>query len=71
MLDPELRKLIHSANAKASHQAELATGVIQFDERQEVVHAIARLINEALTGPAIGVLELAEQIVDTVDGYGY
>jgi hypothetical protein len=39
---------------------------IEIDPRDVLIYDIATMISEALAGPAIGVHELAEMIVDTV-----
>ncbi|MER9831357.1 hypothetical protein NKJ51_23830 [Mesorhizobium sp. M0134] len=39
---------------------------IEIDPRDALIHVIATMISDAVTGPEIGVLELAEMIVDTV-----
>lgn len=64
-LDPSLPKIIQDAAAAAKNR----TGIISFeqvesDDRDYLIFEVASLINDALTGPAIHVMELAEMIVD-------
>lgn len=79
-LDPELRDRIIAAAAQYreapdpdGEAPETPRGIIPFeplpeqDPRDALIYEIAWLISDALTGPEIGVLEVSEMIVDTVE----
>ncbi|RWO61114.1 hypothetical protein [Mesorhizobium sp.] len=68
-LGPALAKTLAAASAK--YQKEPSSGIIplqplEIDPHSALIYEVAEIITGALTGPAIGVLELAEMIVDTV-----
>lgn len=66
----KLSELVIAAVAKYS-APEPARGIIPFepvdiDPHLALISEVAHLINDALTGPAIHVMDLAEMIVDAV-----
>ncbi|MHA6642300.1 hypothetical protein [Mesorhizobium sp. A623] len=70
-VSPQLRELVAAAGAKYQGASEPACGIIplqpvEIDPRGALIYDVADIISEALTGPAIHVMELAEMIVDTV-----
>lgn len=75
-LDPALRKLIATGTAKYPVETvpESGTGIIplepiadDFDRRLAMIYEIAQLISDAMRGPAISAMELAELIVEMVE----
>jgi hypothetical protein len=70
-LNPALRAMVSQATAKYQTDAEPGRGIIPLaaepiDRHTEAVCMVASMIDRALTGPAIGVYELAERIVGEV-----
>ncbi|TPN49482.1 hypothetical protein FJ976_17280 [Mesorhizobium sp. B1-1-9] len=79
-LNPELRDQIMTAVSKYKQAPEAFNeapepprGIIPFeplpeeDPRMALIFEIAWLISDALSAPAVGVYELSEEILDTVE----
>lgn len=71
-LNPALHEMVSAASAKYQPDTETARGMIplaakSIDPHDAAVFTVASMIDRALTGPAIGVYELAERIIDEVD----
>jgi hypothetical protein len=59
--------------AMSNAKRQPARGIIplqplEIDPRSALIYEVASMISEAMTGPEIGAFELAEMIVDTVEG---
>ncbi|MCV0394370.1 MAG: hypothetical protein K5872_15980 [Rhizobiaceae bacterium] len=74
-ISPELPA--HLKGASAQHDRKLATGIIPLElglsadeARMALIYDVAVMISEAVTGPGIHVMELAEMIVETVQEEG-
>lgn len=66
-LNPALREMVTAATAKYKGAEQIGRGIIPLepvDPYEELVARVAGRISEALTGPAIGARELAEEIVE-------
>lgn len=70
-LNPALRAMVSQATAKYQADVEPARGIIPLaaetiNPHASAVFTVASMIDSALTGPAVGVYDLAERIVGEV-----
>jgi hypothetical protein len=68
-LSPEIRALVQSASAKHQEQRGIIPlQAARIEARDAMIYHAAKMISEAVTGPAISAYDLAERIVDEVLG---
>jgi hypothetical protein len=70
-LSPALRKMVSNAAEKYSPRGIIPLEPVDVHPRMLIIGEIACMISDAVSGPPIGALELAEQIVEAMEKSEY